>query len=268
MDATAPGSPNPDHDKPLYSAQRRQAILRTLATTGRVEVAAMADELSVTGETVRKDLTALERQGQLRRVHGGAIPLRDLSFEPEVTARIEYSDEKRRIAKAALPHLPWTGTILIDAGSTTARLAELIPPDRRLTVFTNTLPTALALAGRPNLTVYTLGGRVRNLTLAEVDSWAARTLSEINVDVAFLGTNGISLDRGLTTPDPAEAAVKRLMLGCARRRVLLSDHRKIGQVSTHKYGELTDVDLLITDTGITSTDEKALHAAGITMEKT
>lgn len=261
MDATADA-------KPLYSAERQQAILARLASAGRVEVAAMADELSVTSETVRKDLIALESHGRLRRVHGGAIPLQDLSFEPEVTARVEYAEEKRRIATAAVAHLPRTGTVLIDAGSTTARFAELIPPDRHLTVFTNTLPIALALAGRPNLTVYTLGGRVRNLTLAEVDSWAARTLREINVDVAFLGTNGISLDRGLTTPDPAEAAVKHLMLGCARRSVLLSDHSKIGQVSTHKHGDLTDIDLLITDTAITAPDEKALHAAGITLEKT
>jgi DeoR family transcriptional regulator, fructose operon transcriptional repressor len=255
-------------DKPLYSAQRRQAILRTLATAGRVDVAAMAEELAVTGETVRKDLIALERQGRLRRVHGGAMPLQGLSFEPEVGSRVEYADEKRRIAKAALAHLPRAGTILIDAGSTTARLAELIPPDHRLTVFTNTLPTALVLAGKPNVTVYTLGGRVRDVTLAEVDSWAARTLGEINVDVAFLGANGISPDRGLTTPDPAEAAVKHLMLRCARRRILLSDHSKINQVATHKYGELTDIDLLITDTGISGADEKALGAAGLTTERT
>lgn len=268
MDVTALNGSNPGQNKPLYSAQRRQAILDTLATTGRVDVAAMADELSVTSETVRKDLTALERQGHLRRVHGGAIPPQDLSFEPDVTTRIAYAEEKRRIAKAALAHLPRTGTILIDAGSTTARLAELIPPDRHLTVFTNTLPIALTLTAKPNLTVYTLGGRVRNLTLAEVDSWTARSLSEINVDVAFLGTNGISLDRGLTTPDAAEAAVKHLMLRCARRPILLSDHSKIGQVSTHKYGELTDIDLLITDTGITAADDEALGAAGLTTEKT
>lgn len=267
MDATALGSPGPGDGRPLYSAQRQQAILRALAAHGRVEVAAMADELAVTGETVRKDLIALERQGRLRRVHGGAIPLQDLSFEPEVTARVEFAEEKRRIARAALAHLPRRGTILIDAGSTTARLAELIPPDVHLTAFTNTLPTALTLAGKPNITVYTLGGRVRDLTLAEVDSWAARTLSEINVDVAFLGANGICVERGLTTPDPAEAAVKRLMIGCARRRVLLSDHSKIGQISTHKYGELADVDLLVTDTGITSTDDTALRAAGLTLEK-
>lgn len=267
MDTTALDGPGPGDGRPLYSAQRQQAILRTLAANGRVDVAAMADELAVTGETVRKDLIALERQGRLRRVHGGAIPLQDLAFEPEVTTRVQYAEEKRRIAKAALAQLPRTGTIVIDAGSTTARLAELIPPDRQLTVFTNTLPTALVLAGKPNITVYTLGGRVRSLTLAEVDSWAARTLGEINVDVAFVGSNGISLERGLTTPDASEAAVKRLMLGCARRRVLLSDHSKIGQVSTHKYGELADLDLLITDAGIPDTDGNALSAAGLTVEK-
>lgn len=266
MDDAAPR--NGSHDKRLYSAQRQQAILRRLSAAGRVDVAAMADELAVTGETVRKDLIALERRGKLRRVHGGAIPLQDLSFEPDVSARIEHAEEKRRIAGAAVAHLPRTGTILIDAGSTTSRLADLIPPDRRLTVFTNTLPIALALVGRPNLTVHTLGGRVRSRTLAEVDAWAARTLGEINVDVAFLGTNGISLDRGLTTPDPAEAAIKRLMLGCARRRILLSDHSKIGQVSTCKHGELADIDLLITDAAISDSDEQALRAAGLTVEKT
>jgi DeoR family fructose operon transcriptional repressor len=256
------------HDKPLYSEQRKQAILTTLAAAGRVDVAAMAEQLAVTSETVRKDLIALERQGQLRRVHGGAIPLQNLSFEPEVTARVEFAEEKRRIAKAALAHLPRTGTILIDAGSTTALVAELIPPDRQLTAFTNTLPIALALAAKPNITVYTLGGRVRSITLAEVDAWAARTLGEINVDVAFLGTNGISPHRGLTTPDAAEAAVKGRMLACARRRILLADHSKINQVSTHKYGELADLDLLITDTGIPAADDEALNAAGLTTEKT
>jgi DeoR family fructose operon transcriptional repressor len=268
MDHAAKGFRDASHDKRLYSAQRQQAILHALATSGRIDVAEMAEELSVTGETVRKDLIVLERQGQLRRVHGGAIPVRGLIFEPDVSARIQYAEEKRRIAKAAVAHLPQTGTILIDAGSTTGRLADLIPPDRQLTVFTNTLPVALALARKANITVHTLGGRVRSRTLAEVDNWATRTLNEINVDVAFLGANGISLDRGLTTPDPAEAAIKHLMLGRARQRILLSDHSKIGQVTTHKYGDLADIDLLITDTGIGNTDETALTAAGVTVETT
>jgi DeoR family transcriptional regulator, fructose operon transcriptional repressor len=257
----------PTNDKTLYSAQRQQAILRTLRSTGRVDVADISNELSVTTETIRKDLIALERQGQLRRVHGGAVRLEELSFEPDVSARVQFANEKQRIAKAAVAHLPHSGTVLIDAGSTTSRLAEMMPSDRQLTVFTNTLTIALALVTKPNLTVYTLGGRVRSRTFAEVDSWAARTLGEINVDIAFLGTNGISINRGLTTPDPAEASIKRLMLGSARRRILLSDHSKVGHVATCKYGELTDIDLLITDFGLPSSQHKALQAAGLTVEK-
>jgi DeoR family fructose operon transcriptional repressor len=234
-----------------YSVQRQQAILAALRSAGRVDVAGMAAELRVTGESIRKDLISLERQGLLRRVHGGAVAVEQLSFEPEVSHRIHYAAEKQRIAGAALAQLPQSGSVLLDAGSTTSRMAGMFPGDRALTVFTNTLSIAVALLPRPNLTVYTLGGRVRGATQAEVDAWALRSLAEINVDVAFLGANGISAARGLTTPDPSEAAVKRAMLGCARRTVLLADHTKIGLVSTCQYGNLADVDLLITDSGIT-----------------
>lgn len=251
-----------------YPAQRQQNIMRTLRADRCIDAAEIARTLGVTTETVRKDLIRLERQGLLRRVHGGAVPVDQVSFEPEVSARVEYTDDKERIAKAALNHVPAQGAVLLDAGSTTARLAGMFPADRPLTVFTNTLPIAVSLATRPNLTVFTLGGRVRGRTLAEVDSWAARTLTEIHVDVAFLGTNGISIDHGLTTPDPAEAGIKRLMLSAARRRILLADHSKVGLVSLCKYGDLTQVDLLITDAGLPDDQLAALRAAGLDTERT
>jgi len=251
-----------------YPAQRQQNIMHTLRADRCIDAAEIARTLGVTTETVRKDLIRLERQGLLRRVHGGAVPVDQVSFEPEVSARVEYADDKERIAKAALNHVPAQGAVLLDAGSTTARLAGMFPADRPLTVFTNTLPIAVSLVTHPNLTVFTLGGRVRGRTLAEVDSWAARTLSEIHVDVAFLGTNGISIDHGLTTPDPAEAGIKRLMLSAARRRILLADHSKVGLVSLCKYGDLTQVDLLITDAGLPDDQLAALRAAGLDTERT
>ncbi|SDZ42586.1 transcriptional regulator, DeoR family [Micromonospora pattaloongensis] len=262
-----PGDPGQARRAP-YAAERKQAIMTELRAAGRVDAAEVAARLNVTKETVRKDLIGLERQGLLRRVHGGAVPVGQLSFEPAVVTRTYYSEEKTRIATAALAHLPAAGAVLIDAGSTTARLAELFPADRELTVYTNTLPIALALVDHPMLTVVTLGGRVRPLTLAEVDDWAVRALAEINVDVAFLGANAISVERGLTTPDPAEAAVKRLMLGSARRRILLADHSKVGGVSLCKHADLSDIDLLITDTGLPDADLKALRAAGLEVELT
>lgn len=251
----------------MYADERKRYVLETLRREGRVDAADVASELNVTGETVRKDLIQLERQGLLRRVHGGAVPVTSLSYEPAVETRTEFRSEKVRIAKAALAHLPDRGSVLIDAGSTTSALVELFPGDRELTVYTNTLPLAMQLLTRPLLTVYTLGGRVRATTFAEVDDWAARALAELNVDVAFLGANGISLERGLTTPDQAEAAVKRRMLDCARRCVLLSDHSKFGTVSGVQYGAVSDIDLLITDSGLDDADLTVLTTAGVTVER-
>ena len=257
----------PDTPRAPYADERKRHVLEALRRDGRVDAAAVAAQLSVTGETVRKDLIQLERQGLLRRVHGGAVSVTHLAYEPAVDARTGFLTEKVRIAKAALNHLPDRGSVLIDAGSTTAQLAEIFPGDRELTVYTNTLTVALQLLTRPLVTVYTLGGRVRPVTFAEVDDWAARALAEINVDVAFLGANGVSVDRGLTTPDPAEAATKRRMLSCADRCVLLADHSKIGAVSGVRYGELRDIDLLITDAGLPDAERSALRAAGLEVER-
>ena len=250
-----------------YPPQRDKAVLRALHATGRVDVAEVASELGVTSETVRKDLIRLERRGMLRRVHGGAVPVADLTYEPVVAERTAFAAEKQRIARAALEHLPERGTVLLDAGSTTAWLAEVFPTDRPLDVFTNTLPIALTLLARSNLTVHTLGGRLRGPTSAEVGPLADRALRDLNVDVAFLGTNGISLERGLTTPDEDEAATKQLMLSAARRRILLADHSKVGLVSLCKHAELRDVDLLITDAGLTDAQQAALVAAGLPTER-
>ena len=250
-----------------FSAQRHQAIVRTLRSAGRVDVAGVARDLGVTAETVRKDLIRLEQEGLLRRVHGGAIPIEHVAFEPAVSDRTEFTEEKRRIARAAFEHLPAEGSVLLDAGSTIAHLADIFPADRPLTVFTNTLPIAMTLLPRANLTVHTLGGRVRVTTSAEVGPWTDRSLRELNVDIAFLGTNALSLERGLTTPDPAEAATKHLMLAASRRRILLADHSKVGRVSLCKHADLDDLDLFITDAALPDEAHDALVAAGLPTER-
>ncbi|WP_406462128.1 DeoR/GlpR family DNA-binding transcription regulator [Streptomyces sp. NBC_01622] len=259
---TADDSPD-NQGRPHYAVERHQVLVQTVRSQGRLDAGAMAEQLQVSTETIRKDLQLLERRGLLRRVHGGAIAVEDLSFEPEVSTRTSNEDEKRRIARAALAEVPREGAVFLDAGSTITMLAEMFPADRALNVFTNTLTIALALVSRPRLNVHTLGGRVRARTFAEVDNWAIRALSEIQVDVAFLGTNAISSERGLSTPDESEATVKRLMLSAARRRVLLADHTKHDRTSLYKYGNLSDIDLLITDDGLSEQHAHRLEAAGL-----
>jgi DeoR family transcriptional regulator, fructose operon transcriptional repressor len=248
----------------MYAEERQQEILRLARSQGRVDVAALADALTVTAETIRRDLTTLERAGVLRRVHGGAIPVERIGFEPALAARdTVLTAEKERIAKVALGELPDEGAIILDAGTTTARLAQALPVDRELTVVVNSPAIAASLGPRPNITVLMLGGRVRGKTLATVDDWALRPLADLYVDVAFIGTNGCSVEHGLTTPDPAEAAVKRAMIGAARRAVLLADHTKIGNDYLARFGSLSDLDLLITDTGLNDDLVTDVEAAGV-----
>src|ERR1041384_6686327 len=130
----------------MYAEERQQVILERARAKGRVDVAALADEFEVTTETIRRDLTVLERQGFLRRVHGGAIPVERLGFEPTLSVReTVMTDEKTRIAKAAAAELGDAASIMLDAGSTTAKLAEELPVDRELTVVTHSVNIAVAL---------------------------------------------------------------------------------------------------------------------------
>jgi DeoR family fructose operon transcriptional repressor len=247
----------------MYAEERQQLIAERVHLDGRVDVGLLAAEFDVTPETIRRDLTALERQGRVRRVHGGAIPFERLGFEPALAARdAVLPAEKERIAKAALAELPPEGAILLDAGTTVGRLAEYLPNDRELTVVTNSLPIATLLASRSNVTVLALGGRIRGRTLAAVDVWALRALREAYVDVAFVGTNGLSIERGLTTPDLAEAAVKGAMIAAARRVVVLADHTKIGHDAFARFGQVADIEALITDDGVDLDVAEAIEAAG------
>ena len=247
----------------MFAEERQQRIAERARSQGRVDVTALAADFDVTTETIRRDLTALERQGVVRKVHGGAIPVERIGFEPGLSTRdAVMTAEKERIGKAALAELPDEGALLIDAGTTTARLAEVMPGDRELTVVTNAPLIASTLVGHSMTTVLMIGGKVRGRTMATVDDWALRSLADTYVDVAFIGTNGVSAERGLTTPDTGEAAVKRAMIAAARRVVVLTDHTKVGNDCLARFGSLSDVDVLITDTGLDADAAEELSAAG------
>lgn len=250
-----------------FPAQRHEYVLAQLARRGRVEAGRLAEELGVSTESIRKDLTVLEDRGLLRRVHGGAIPVGELTAEPAIQERTSFTPEKEAIARAALKHIPPPGgSVIIDAGSTTARLAAQLPTDHELLAYTNALPIAQLLAHNPAIDLWTLGGLIRRPTLAAVGPNAIGQLKSINVEVAFLGTNGVSFSRGLTTPDAAEAAVKAAMTGAAGRRILLADHSKIGLIRLCRHADLSDIDLLITDAGVSSADLSEFNHAGVTVE--
>jgi DeoR family fructose operon transcriptional repressor len=250
----------------VYAEERQQAIADLVTQRGRLSVAELADRFTVTTETVRRDLSVLERAGVVRRVHGGAVPARALAvLELAVNERdVSHAEEKDRIASAALALLPDNGgTILLDAGTTTARLADLLPQEHPYTVFTNAVPIAARLAVRPNIELHLLPGRVRSTTQAAVGEEAVAALAPLRTDVVFLGTNGLSVAHGLSTPDQSEAATKRAMLASARQVVALADSSKIGVESTVRFADLDQVDVIVTDSGISDADRDALKALDI-----
>ncbi len=250
----------------MYAEERQQAIASLVIANGRASVAELAQSYDVTTETVRRDLAALDKAGVLRRVHGGAVPVRALHLveagvgERETT-RAEHKDA---IARAAADLLPASGaTILLDAGTTTARIAAHLPDDRELVVVTNSVPIAARLAAMRSVSLQLLGGRVRGLTHATVGEQALRVLDTLRVDMAFIGTNGISARHGLSTPDSDEAAVKRAMVSAANYVVAVADSSKIGREDFVSFTPLSSVDTLITDSEITDADRSQFIEKGI-----
>jgi DeoR/GlpR family transcriptional regulator of sugar metabolism len=229
--------------------KRQREIVRLARATGSVDVTALATDLGVAKETVRRDLRALEDHGLVRRTHGGAYPVESAGFETTLAFRAtSHVPEKRRVAAAAAGLLGDAETVFVDEGFTPQLIAEALPRDRPLTVVTASLPVAGALAGTGTVSVLLLGGRVRSGTLATVDHWTTRMLSGFVIDLAFIGANGISREHGLTTPDPAVGEVKAQAVRSARRVVFAGVHTKFGAVSFCRFAEVGSLEAIVTST--------------------
>jgi DeoR family fructose operon transcriptional repressor len=247
----------------VYAVERRQEIATLIDERGRGDVTELASRFDVTPETIRRDLTELEQRRLLRRVHGGAISIHRFRSEPAIAEKAAaMAAEKASIAAAAVAFVPERGSVLLDAGTSTLALARIFP-EGELTVFTHSVSIALELATRPALQLYVIGGRLRTRTLANVDDWALRQLAALRVDVAFVGTNGFSAERGLSTPDPAEAAVKHAICVAAAQTVVLADHTKLDQESAVRFAAIDEFDVLISDAGLAERDRRALEEADV-----
>jgi DeoR family fructose operon transcriptional repressor len=250
----------------VYAEERQHAIATLVTERGRLAVTAVAEEFGVTTETVRRDLSILERAGMVRRVHGGAVPAGALTLvETGLGERHGTRTEaKRAIAAAAISLLPAAdGSVLLDGGSPTAALADVLPTDRRLYVATNSVPIAARLSASPAVTLHVLGGRVRGITQTAVGDATVRALRDLRLDVVFLGTNGISAGHGFSTPDEAEAATKRAMVRAAQRVIVLADSSKLGREHLVRFAAVEDVDVLVTDNGADPGVVAELETTGI-----
>jgi DeoR family transcriptional regulator of aga operon len=250
----------------VRKADRFGLILERLAASGSVGVADLARELRVSEATVRRDLRALDEQRLLERAHGGAIS-HGTVYELPVRYRGGHArEEKQRIARAALERVADGDVVLLTGGTTTTEVARQLVRRAEISVVTNALNIAAELAVRPNVKLVVTGGVARGASYELVGPLAEATLKSINVDVAFIGVDGIDVRAGLTTQNETEAATDRGMIERSRRVIVVADASKLGHVAFASICPLAAADELITDTGADGEELARLRAAGLAID--
>ena len=245
------------------AARRLEKLRRILKDRHIASVAELHRELHVSPATTRRDLVQLEKLGELRRVHGGAVVSRSGLDEPLFDNKEALAArEKQRIAEAALRLIKPGISIFLDGGSTVLALSRLLHEQSNVTVVTNSLRVAMELASE-GPRVMLAGGELRRLSQTFVGPLTRFMIEQTHVDIAFIGTIGITPEAGMTTTDHQEAYTKSLIASHARQVVLLADSTKVGRVSFAPFGSLADLDCLITDSGISREAAAQFRRKGI-----
>ncbi|RUQ32460.1 DeoR/GlpR transcriptional regulator [Peribacillus cavernae] len=237
----------------LFAEERKNEIVEILNVQEKILVPELVDYFQVSAATIRNDLRDLEHDGLLKRTHGGALALvfPTVGFEKESEIKgYEYLTQKHAIAKKAFELVEEGDVIVLDAGTTSLEFARLLKEIKNITVVVNDLEIARCFDDSNGIQVLIIGGTLRKKFHCTVGQFATKTLSEINVDKAFLSTNSFSLEKGCTTPDVSQAEIKKVMSDIASQVIVLCDSSKIGITSFVQFVPAAEIDILITDNDI------------------
>jgi DeoR family transcriptional regulator of aga operon len=252
---------------------RGTAIVEEVLRAGEVSVDSLALLLSVSVATVRRELARLERQGLLRRTHGGATSLSPLLYQPfrhDSSFQEQeglHAEEKRRIGLAAAELVKDGETIGLTPGTTATQVARSLRHRHGITVVVNTVNVAMELCNRKDLTVYVSGGYLRGGWFSLVGAPAVAGIREVFLDKVFLGVNAIDAARGLTCSHPEEAAINRALVAQARERIVVADHSKLGHVTRCLICPTSEIRMLITDVNATDDDVRRFADLGIEVRR-
>ena len=248
----------------MLAAERRRRIGEIIRSRGVVAVAEMADTLGTSEITLRRDLRVMADHGLLIRTHGGAVLPSGLAHEPTYSEKAsQAAAEKAAIARLAVGMIRPGDSIVLGPGTTTLALARLLVDCPELTVVTNSLLVAEALMPAPHVEVILTGGTLRRSIHALVGSAAEESLRSLRASQAFISGNGLSADRGLSTPSPLVAAADRALAAAAQQIVVLVDNTKVGVETMVQTVPLEQISVLITDDGADPGQIAAMRAAGI-----
>lgn len=251
----------------MFAAERRRAILDQVRASGAVSLAELASLVDSSAVTVRRDLRFLESEGLIDRRRGGAVALGVLSHEPTYSEKAHLAAaEKMAIADRAAELVDDGDAIVIGAGTTTQALARRLARRGELTVVTNSLLVAQALARAKNVDVVMTGGSLRGSIFALVGSAAEHSLTELRTSRAFISGNGITAERGLSTPNPLVAGIDRAIVAAADEVIVLADHTKVGVDTMVQTVPARNISRLITDEAADPGEVARLRDAGVVVD--
>src|SRR5512142_3335697 len=242
----------------IPTPERQKQILSLLERQGRLSVAEIVQQFSISEATARRDLESLAAQGKAQRVHGGVISAEKAPPElPILDRKSEQADEKARIGRAAASLVADKEPIFLGSGATVVEVARNLRDRKSLTVITNALPVLNTLAGLKEITVIALGGMLRDSELSFIGHITEQALSEVRVDKVFMGARGLSLEHGLTNDYLQETLTDRAILKIGREVIIVADYTKINRVSTALLAPLRGIHTLVTDS---KADKKFIQA--------
>lgn len=244
--------------------ERQKQILSLLTQQGRLSVAEIVTQFSISEATARRDLETLASQGKAQRVHGGVIAIEQAPPElPILERESEQSEEKIQIGRVAANLVDNNETIFLGSGTTVLEIARNLRDHKNLTVITNSLPVLNILAGRKEITVVCLGGMLRDSELSFIGHITEQSLIEVRADKVFMGTRGVSLEHGLTNDYLQETLTDRAIIKSGREVMIVADHTKVNRVSTVLLAPLNSMHTFVTDAKADKKFIQALKRRGI-----
>lgn len=242
-----PSKPNPT----MLPEERKREIVQIVEKQGGASVHELAEGLSVSESTIRRDLKEMDGEDLIRRSHGGALPVKNLADEASFARRsVQNLEAKKAIADRALNEISEGQVFFFDSGTTVLEVAKRVPKDGSIISVTNSIELGFEL-GKEDGDLKVTGGNQRNKSRSLVGPVAGRFLSNHQFDLLFLGTNSIDLQNGLSTPNEQEGYIKNLMVEKSERVILLADGSKLNQQSYVKFADIGDLDMFITDIRLT-----------------
>jgi DeoR family fructose operon transcriptional repressor len=253
--------------EPLFAEERKLKIIELLNENTKLLVPELCEYFGVSSATIRNDLRDLEGNGLLKRTHGGAIKNTKAGFELDTHQKgIKNLAQKQAIARFAAETVDDGDTIAIDTGTTALEFTKQLTSRQGLTVVVNDIKIASYLEEYTEINTILIGGVIRRKYNCTVGYPATNALKGLSVDKVFMATNGLSLDKGLTTPDMSQAEVKKAMLNIASEVIVICDSSKIGNTAFVQVAPISRVDCIITDSGIDERDIEELQALGVIVQ--